>query len=442
MPPLGPPTRALARQVAGWLVDRDRPDDAVSVLCAAAAGGPNDAEGQELLAHAMRLAPSAKLAQQAFERMEGLAGEQRALDAALERWSGTALAALAEELRPSFRRAQMGFNNNVTWKGHTFHVQTEDSGLDAPHIITHLFADGGRVIKSHKRSYAGELRREDLAGYVRGLMKEQHMEMLLLLRDGRFDRILAGEERGGVEVFTTAPNVDVQRLARRAKKEHTAPSVQLRVQEAAPVRVRLLVMRPGGRGPELHTPPGDDVLLGLQGQVTLADDPFSAPKLAWLRWRNGRLTVEDVESARVFLRARQPVELEPGDEFLVGDQLLCVTRNPTPDDHPGPGPTYFWCLKRRAQFRVTQLLEGGREGACALATTGSLQIGSVIGDLLFGRDPLVDPQHCIVEEQAGSLVLTDLGSRSGVFVRVRGEQELQAGDELVLGRTRIVVQPR
>ena len=45
----------------------------------------------------------------------------------------------------------------MKFRDQVFHVQTEDSGLDKPHIITHLFADGGRVIKSHKRSYATEV---------------------------------------------------------------------------------------------------------------------------------------------------------------------------------------------------------------------------------------------------------------------------------------------
>ena len=40
-------------------------------------------------------------------------------------------------------------------------------------------------------------------------------------------------------------------------------------------------------------------------------------------------------------------------------------------------------------------------------------------------------------EQAGSIVLSDLGSRTGVFVRIKGEQELIPGDEIIVGRTRM-----
>ena len=48
----------------------------------------------------------------------------------------------------------LGFNNNVRHKGRVFHIQTEDSGIRHPHIITHLFTDGGRILKTIKTSYA------------------------------------------------------------------------------------------------------------------------------------------------------------------------------------------------------------------------------------------------------------------------------------------------
>jgi hypothetical protein len=66
-----------------------------------------------------------------------------------------------------------------------------------------------------------------------------------------------------------------------------------------------------------------------------------------------------------------------------------------------------------------------------------MQIGSAIGDFVFTADPLVEDQHCLVEEQAGAIILTDLDSRAGVFVRIKGEQELVAGDEVMVGRTRL-----
>jgi hypothetical protein len=142
----------------------------------------------------------------------------------------------------------------------------------------------------------------------------------------------------------------------------------------------------------------------------------------------------------VFLRIRTPVELDMGDEFVIGDQLLRIERNPVADDGPDPDPTYFYSSpKWPSSFRVVQVFEGGALGCCVVARGNSLQIGSAVGDLIFPDDPLVHPQHCLIEEQAGIVVLTDLSSRTGVFVRVRGAQELVSGDELLVGRTRLVL---
>ncbi len=85
---------------------------------------------------------------------------------------------------------QLGFNNNVRHKGRVFHIQTEDSGVKHPHIITHLFADGGRILKSTKTSYADFVGDEELPKKVRSLMQEQHKAMFIALRGGKFDHMM------------------------------------------------------------------------------------------------------------------------------------------------------------------------------------------------------------------------------------------------------------
>jgi len=87
----------------------------------------------------------------------------------------------------------LGFNNNVKHKGRVFHIQTEDSGIKHPHVITHLFVDGGRILKSVKTSYAEFLEDEQMAVKVRQLMQEQHKAMFIALRAGKFDHQMDGE---------------------------------------------------------------------------------------------------------------------------------------------------------------------------------------------------------------------------------------------------------
>lgn len=84
----------------------------------------------------------------------------------------------------------LGYNNNVRHKNRVFHIQTEDSGVKHPHIITHLFMDGGRILKSVKKSYAEHIGETNMADTVRQLMKDQHKAMFIALRDGQFDPLI------------------------------------------------------------------------------------------------------------------------------------------------------------------------------------------------------------------------------------------------------------
>lgn len=89
-------------------------------------------------------------------------------------------------MRKTFEKAVTGFNHNIRHRGILFHVQTEDSGINNPHVITHLFM-GGNILASKKTSYADIRNAENLADVVRALMEEQHKEMLRNLVNGVYD---------------------------------------------------------------------------------------------------------------------------------------------------------------------------------------------------------------------------------------------------------------
>ncbi len=80
----------------------------------------------------------------------------------------------------------VGFNHNIVYKGEGFHIQTEDSGINNPHIITLLYK-GGNIISSKKTSYADIVKMDNLEQVVEELMKEQHKEMLRRLKSGVLD---------------------------------------------------------------------------------------------------------------------------------------------------------------------------------------------------------------------------------------------------------------
>ncbi len=81
-----------------------------------------------------------------------------------------------------------GFNHNIKHREKMYHIQTEDSGLGNPHIITHLFV-GGNILASKKTSYADIVGADNLTVVVRELMEEQHKEMLRNLVNGVYDDV-------------------------------------------------------------------------------------------------------------------------------------------------------------------------------------------------------------------------------------------------------------
>ena len=97
-----------------------------------------------------------------------------------------------------------GFNTNFRYRGVLFHVQTEDSGLENPHVITHLF-HGGNIMSSEKRDYSdliAELPSSELDGSIRKVMEGLHKSMLKQLSRGEHD--VSIEQRMGPDVFRVA----------------------------------------------------------------------------------------------------------------------------------------------------------------------------------------------------------------------------------------------
>ncbi len=104
----------------------------------------------------------------------------------------------------------LGYNHNLMYKGEVFHVQTEDSGVANPHIITLLYR-GGVIISSKKTSYSDILKMENLEVVVEELMKEQHKEMMRRLKSGDFDEkafSFKAQLIENYEIPTLAPEAD------------------------------------------------------------------------------------------------------------------------------------------------------------------------------------------------------------------------------------------
>lgn len=79
-----------------------------------------------------------------------------------------------------------GFNQDVSYRGLVFHVQTEDKGRDNPLIETLVYR-GGEILGSRRLPYTDLVATAaDPEKEIARLMEEQHMAMIQEARRGRF----------------------------------------------------------------------------------------------------------------------------------------------------------------------------------------------------------------------------------------------------------------
>lgn len=127
----------------------------------------------------------------------------------------------------------LGYNTNLRRRGVLCHVQTEDSGIAHPHVITHVFT-AGTIIGTRKRSYKEHLGVDDLETVVRKLMQEQHKAMCIALRDGELDANLPSRDTAKMEAFSddaapvvSAPPPEVAPEAEIAPEVEAVPGAEV-----------------------------------------------------------------------------------------------------------------------------------------------------------------------------------------------------------------------
>ena len=188
-----------------------------------------------------------------------------------------------------------GFNTNFRYRGVLFHVQTEDSGRENPHVITHLF-HGGNIIVSEKQEYSNLLVEDDLESAVKKLMQGQHKAILKQLSRGDHDRAI--EERLGPDIFRVAAESGTDSADAPAVTEEERP----RAKSTARVRIGKTpiasamaepTVLAGNPEPAVESPEATSGLSRVFGERVVSEKPLDEVVLDYL-----------VENARK--RRRQP----------------------------------------------------------------------------------------------------------------------------------------
>jgi len=168
------------------------------------------------------------------------------------------------------------------------------------------------------------------------------------------------------------------------------------------------------------------------GDLRFADDPTVSPEHARFTLRGDALFVEDLGSTNgTFVRLRAPRSLAAGDEIRLGRQVLRVEAIPRPVEGAGARP--WGSADPGYRARLTQVLEGGGAGEVFPLRRGENAIGREVGQVCFPSDRYVSARHARIDISDAGLVLSDLASSNGTFVRIAGSAQVIAGDQVLVG---------
>lgn len=182
------------------------------------------------------------------------------------------------------------------------------------------------------------------------------------------------------------------------------------------------------------------MLCGRSGDLSIPDDPFVADTQMRLFFSGTRLAVEDVGGGNgVFTRLRSEREVSSGGEIRAGRQRLVVEPLPTLTT-ASDGATAWGSPDAGYRFRLVQLLEGGANGGAFPLKDGDNLIGREAGDITFPSDGFVSGRHAMVHVAPDRVVLRDLNSSNGTFLRLLAPAFVENGDQFLIGRQLVRVE--
>jgi pSer/pThr/pTyr-binding forkhead associated (FHA) protein len=202
-------------------------------------------------------------------------------------------------------------------------------------------------------------------------------------------------------------------------------------------KAKLILIRGEGMdGVSYHLNAAEHICGRRAGAILFPEDNYLSPRHANFFYDGGRLYVRDEGSLNgIFLRIREPVELRDGDVFLAGEELLrCELGEPGGTTVSADHTHFFGSPRPPRPFRLRQLFEGGRSGLCFFPRDETVLIGREHCHVNFPDDRFISGRHCQVEFAGNVARVSDLQSRNGTYVRIRGQRELRNGDYLFVGK--------
>jgi pSer/pThr/pTyr-binding forkhead associated (FHA) protein len=201
---------------------------------------------------------------------------------------------------------------------------------------------------------------------------------------------------------------------------------------------RLIVVHRDGSDGITYNLLGDQIDVGRTEGDLLFDDPHLANRHARISASLSGRVLTPLESRNgIYVRLRGPIDLQDGDQILVGKQVLRLEIIPDAERVLRPaiehGMVVFGTPVRPPWGRLRQLTPAGLTRDVYHLTRPDQILGRETGDIVFSEDEFMSRRHAQISYRNGRGRLEDLGSSNGTFLRLRGPHGLMPGDLIRLG---------
>lgn len=215
------------------------------------------------------------------------------------------------------------------------------------------------------------------------------------------------------------------------------PPVAASAPTSATSNVTLTALRADGSEAGTYALPPGNVTVGRDTGGIFAGDSYLSPRHATFRPAGpGKIMVRDEASLNgVYKKLMRdaPVEVRPNCIFRIGQEIVRfepLTAQPANAD----GVERLGAPSKGYVGRIALVTGRDTTGNAFPVPDSGVHLGRERGDVLFPEDGYVSGLHCRLSWENGRLMLTDLGSSNGTFLRLNEETEVRSGDVLLMGQ--------
>ncbi|MCB9563525.1 MAG: FHA domain-containing protein [Kofleriaceae bacterium] len=196
----------------------------------------------------------------------------------------------------------------------------------------------------------------------------------------------------------------------------------------------LTLIRPdGSEGGTVELQHGDNTIGRSQGAM-FENDGYLSPTHAELSVHDGKANVRDLDSLNgVFVKITEEEEIQPGQVFRIGQELLRFDLVTPPEPMPdgtevmgSPNPGYWG--------KVTVIIGKEVDGSAFPLLGEIVTLGRERGEINFPDDGYVSGLHAKLSTREGRVFLADMGSSNGTFLKIAGERAIGNDSFVLLGQ--------